>query len=306
MNWLGYALTTVFFWGVYGVLLHLGRSYMPMTPSEVGNAGLKAFLFVCVAYAVIGVAAFFLLRNRGSDMSFGIGGISWSLIAGLAGAAGAFTLVLALGAAATPVKFGGGGYGAMAAVAVMPIVFGGAPIVNAIVTIMKSPPAGGVRDIDPVFYLGMIVAICGVVITVKTAPAPAAGHGPAPTGAVPAPAAAAHSAEAPAPAHPVDAPAAAHPAEAPAAAHPVEAPAVAHPVEAPAAAHPVEAPVAAHPVEAPAAVHPVDAPAPVHPVEAPAPVHPVDAPAPAHPADAPVVVPAPAPTPAPPADEAKE
>ncbi len=186
MTWLSYALMTVFFWGVYGVLLHLGRSFMPMGP-ETGNAGLKAFLWVCIAYAIIGVAAFMLLKNRGSNMAFGFSGISWSLIAGLAGAAGAFTLVLALGAAGTPLDKGGGGYGALAAVAVMPIVFGGAPLVNAIVSILKSPPDGGINAINPVFYLGMIVAVCGVVITVKTAPAPAAAHGPAP--AAPAPAA---------------------------------------------------------------------------------------------------------------------
>ena len=181
MNWLSYAVMTVFFWGVYGVLLHMGRGFMPMGP-ETPNAGLKAFLFVCVAYAVIGVAAYGLLKGRGSNMDFGTsGGITWSLVAGLAGAAGAFTLVLALGAAGSPVAMGGGGYGALAAVAVMPIVFGGAPIVNAIVTILKSPPADGIKAISPLFYLGMALAITGVVVVVKNAPQPApGGHGPAP------------------------------------------------------------------------------------------------------------------------------
>lgn len=177
MNWLSYALMTVFFWGVYGVLLHLGRSFMPMG-AETGNAGLKAFLIVCVAYGIIGVIAYFLLKSRGSDMAFGSSGITWSLIAGLAGAAGAFTLVLALGAAGTPLEKGGGGYGALAAVAVMPIVFGGAPVVNAIVNILKSPPEGGIKDISNWFYIGMVLAITGVVVVVKSAPAPGA-HGPA-------------------------------------------------------------------------------------------------------------------------------
>ena len=181
MNWLSYAVMTVFFWGVYGVLLHLGRSFMPgVTPPgpEGAHAGLKAFLLVCVAYGIIGFVAYGLLKGRGSDMGFGSSGITWSLIAGLAGAAGAFTLVLALGAAATPVITGGGGFGALAAVAVMPIVFGGAPIVNAIVTILKSPPEGGVKAISYWFYIGMVLAITGVVVVVRSAPAPAA-HGPA-------------------------------------------------------------------------------------------------------------------------------
>ena len=99
MNWLIYAFLTVISWGVYGVLLHKGRSNMPMGP-ETAHAGLKAFLFVCVAYALIGLAALALLKWRGSNWSFTGGGIKWSLIAGGAGAIGAFTLVLALGAAA--------------------------------------------------------------------------------------------------------------------------------------------------------------------------------------------------------------
>ncbi|MDB6140152.1 MAG: hypothetical protein JWO94_3224, partial [Verrucomicrobiaceae bacterium] len=165
------------FWGIYGVLLHLGRSFMPMGP-ETGNAGLKAFLLVCVAYGIIGVVAFFVLKGRGSNMVFGTEGISWSLIAGLAGAAGAFTLVLALGAAGTPIALGGGGKGALAAVAVMPIVFGGAPLVNAIVNILKSPPADGIKSISPLFYVGMVLAVAGVVLAVNTAPAPVA-HAPA-------------------------------------------------------------------------------------------------------------------------------
>ena len=184
MNWLSYAVMTVFFWGVYGVLLHMGRGFMPMGP-ETPNAGLKAFLFVCVAYAVIGVVAYALLKGRGSNMAFGSEGITWSLIAGIAGAAGAFTLVLALGAAGAPVAAGGGGLGALAAIAVMPIVFGGAPIVNAIVTILKSPPAGGISSISPLFYLGMVLAITGVVVVVKNQPTPAA-HGPAPAASKPA------------------------------------------------------------------------------------------------------------------------
>ncbi len=181
MTWLNYALMTVFFWGVYGVLLHLGRSFMPgVTPPgpEGAHAGLKAFLLVCVAYGIIGFVAYGVLKGRGSDVSFGASGITWSLIAGLAGAAGAFTLVLALGAAATPIIKGGGGFGPLAAGAVMPIVFGGAPIVNALVTLIKSPPDGGLKSISPVFFVGILLAAAGGVMVAKFAPV-AGAHAPA-------------------------------------------------------------------------------------------------------------------------------
>ena len=74
MNWLVFAVLTVFSWGVYGVLLHKGRGAMPMGP-ETPHAGLKAFIVVCIAYALIGLAAAALLKLRGSNWSFTSGGI---------------------------------------------------------------------------------------------------------------------------------------------------------------------------------------------------------------------------------------
>lgn len=173
MNWITYCLLTVVSWGVYGVLLHKGRSNMPMGP-EAAHAGLKAFLFVCVAYALIGLAALALLKLRGSNWSFNSGGITWSLIAGGAGAIGAFTLVLALGAAAQIFK-------GAAAAAVMPIVFAGAPIVNTVVAMTVHPPEGGFKSLPLPFLLGCIMAACGAFLVAKFAPTN--------TGATPPPAA---------------------------------------------------------------------------------------------------------------------
>ncbi len=162
MNWLTFALMTVVSWGVYGVLLHKGRSNMPMG-SETPHASLKAFLFVCIAYALIGVATMAVLKLRGSNWSFSSGGIQWSLIAGAAGAIGAFTLVLALGAAA-PI------YKSAAAAAVMPIVFAGAPIINTIVAMLLHPPEGGIKALPMPFILGCVLASGGAFLVAKYAP----------------------------------------------------------------------------------------------------------------------------------------
>lgn len=162
MNWITYALLTVASWGVYGVLLHKGRSNMPMGP-EAAHAGLKAFLFVCLAYALIGLAAMALLKLRGSNWSFTGGGIQWSLIAGGAGAIGAFTLVLALGAAAQIYK-------SAAAAAVMPIVFAGAPIVNTVVAMAVHPPQGGFKSLPVPFLLGCVLAATGAFLVARYAP----------------------------------------------------------------------------------------------------------------------------------------
>lgn len=167
ISWLTYALMTVFFWGVYGVILHMGRGAMPGTPPnatpEGAHAGLKAFLLVCLAYAVIGVITIIVLKGRGSNFSYTASGFSISLIAGIAGAAGALTLVLALGAA-SPI------YKAAAAAAVMPIVFGGAPIVNSALAMLLHPPEGGMRSLPWQFVIGIILAAAGGVLVAMYAP----------------------------------------------------------------------------------------------------------------------------------------
>lgn len=162
MTWLYYALMTVFAWGVYGVILHKGRGHMPMG-SETPHAGLKAFLFVCIAYAIIGVISAILLKTRGSDWSFTAQGIRWSAVAGAAGAIGAFTLILALGSAA-PI------YKGAAAAAVMPIVFAGAPIVNTVTAMAIHPPAGGYKSLPLPFILGCVLAAVGAFMVAKYAP----------------------------------------------------------------------------------------------------------------------------------------
>jgi hypothetical protein len=171
MNWLVFALLTVLSWGVYGVLLHKGRGHMPMG-SEAPHAGLKAFFFVCLAYALIGIASAALLKLRGSNWSFTPGGIKWSLIAGVTGAVGAFTLVLALGAASQIYK-------GAAAAAVMPIVFAGAPIVNTILAMSLHPPEGGLKSLPWQFVLGCVMAAGGAFLVAKFAPANTGGAKPA-------------------------------------------------------------------------------------------------------------------------------
>ena len=125
--WLIFALLTVLTWGVYGVLLHTGQVGM----ADPVNGRYKAFLFVGIAYFLTAVLApLAVLASNGASWKFPAGGMWWSLLAGVAGAAGAFCVLLAFGAKGSPA-------------AVMSIVFGGAPVVNAIVAIVLHPPAGG-------------------------------------------------------------------------------------------------------------------------------------------------------------------
>src|SRR2546428_5306279 len=145
MNWLIFALMTVVSWGVYGAFLHTGQMGM----RDALNGRYKAFLFVGLAYFLTAVLApLTILLMRGADWNYPKPGMLWSLIAGIAGALGAFCVLLAFGAKGTPPV-------------VMSIVFAGAPVVNALVSIWQHPPAGGARSIKPQFFLGIVLAAPG-------------------------------------------------------------------------------------------------------------------------------------------------
>ena len=158
MNWLVFALMTVVSWGVYGIFLHTGQMGM----KDPVNGRYKAFLFVGIAYFLTAVLApLATLLLRGADWNYPKSGMGWSLMAGIVGAIGAFCVLLAFGAKGTPSV-------------VMAIVFAGAPIVNAVVSLLQHPPAGGWSAIKPQFYLGIVLAALGGCLVTYYKPAPAA------------------------------------------------------------------------------------------------------------------------------------
>jgi hypothetical protein len=162
MNWLTFALMTVVSWGLYGIFLAKGRAGM----ADQSNGLYKAFLFVGVAYFLTAVIApLAMLVMRKADWRFPSAGLKWSLLAGIVGAAGAFCVLLAFGANGKPGV-------------VMAIVFGGAPVINAIVAILDDPPAGGWSSIRWPFYVGILMAAMGGFLVTFFKP-PARPHGPA-------------------------------------------------------------------------------------------------------------------------------
>ncbi|MCE2403018.1 hypothetical protein J4G08_19350 [Candidatus Poribacteria bacterium] len=125
--------------------MHKGQLSM----ADAVHGRYKAFLFVGLAYllvAVIGSAV--MLMVNGAEWSFTEKGVSWSFLAGVVGAIGAFGVLLAFGAKGRPAV-------------VMSIVFAGAPIVNAIVATLSHPPEGGWGAIRWQFVLGILLAAAG-------------------------------------------------------------------------------------------------------------------------------------------------
>jgi hypothetical protein len=138
MGWLIFVAGAVLSWGAYGALLHQGQT-------QLGNP-LKALLCVGVAYFLIGVIVPVVgLGAQGGLSGFNTTGLITATIAGALGAAGAACIIYSF-------RFGG------LPVYVMPLVFGGAPIVNVLVSMAIHPPK---TDINPLLYLGFVLASVG-------------------------------------------------------------------------------------------------------------------------------------------------
>jgi hypothetical protein len=153
-----YSLLTVFAWGVYGVFLHNGQMGM----ADPVNGRYKAFLFVGIAYFLTAVLApLAVLIAKGATWSYPAKGMGWSLVAGIAGALGAFGVLLAFAAKGSPAV-------------VMSIVFAGAPVINAIYALVQHPPAGGFKSIPAPFILGILLAAIGGCLVTLFKPGPQA------------------------------------------------------------------------------------------------------------------------------------
>lgn len=174
-----FALGTALCWGMYGPALGNARS--TVRPPEWSP--FKPYVFIGVAYLVIAIAGGLIAMKIKGD-SFSYSGThsaarNWGFIAGALGAAGAFFLTNAV--------LSSRGNTAL----VMPIVFGGAVSVNAIVSylLLKNNPN---LHISPLLWVGMALVFCGVVLVAANTP-----HGaPAKPAAPPAEAS---SADSPAP-----------------------------------------------------------------------------------------------------------
>ena len=147
---------TALSWGVYGPTLHRGQMAM-------AGSRLRPFLCVGLAYFLIAVIVPSLLLLQWHEQGeFTFSGTIWSLAGGAAGALGALGIIMAF-------TFGG------KPIFVMPLVFGGAPVINTFVSLLA---AGEVDSLHPMFYAGLIVVAAGAVTVLIFAPKAHAPHAP--------------------------------------------------------------------------------------------------------------------------------
>ena len=159
------AVTTALFWGIYGPLLTWGHGAMTVVETEgdqpISYGRLRPFICVGVAYLIVAIVAPALLIQFGV-MEPGLGlfsgwspsGVMWSLVAGGAGALGALFLLVALNYAPTKPY--------PPPLLVMPLVFGCAPVINAVFTMWTRNK----WNLNPLFLAGMILVAVGAITVI--------------------------------------------------------------------------------------------------------------------------------------------
>ena len=141
---------TAFCWGLYGPVLHFRREEM--------ESALRPFVCVGLAYFLIAVVVPLLLLRRGEKGAWTTRGTICSLLAGAAGAFGALGVILALSFGGKPIY-------------VMPLVFGGAPVVN---TLLSAAMNRAFNQLKAPFVAGLILVITGAVTVLLFKPQPPA------------------------------------------------------------------------------------------------------------------------------------
>jgi hypothetical protein len=140
MVWVLFAIGAALSWGIYGAMLHSGQI-------RLGNP-LRAMLCVGVAYFLIGVLlplAGLWSQGQLSASGFNMTGTTTATAAGALGAIGAGCIIWAFRSGGMPIY-------------VMPLVFGGAPLINVLVSLLIHPPK---TSPSPLFFLGYLLVIGG-------------------------------------------------------------------------------------------------------------------------------------------------
>ena len=146
-------------WGVYVPLVHDATNKF--------GSNLRAFLMVGIAYFLVAVLipSFFIFYKGDptvkvqANLNWNSVSITYGILAGVAGAAGALCVIFAAKEA-----------GAMAPLIVAPLVFAGAPIINTIVSVTIFAHGKKFESLSPTFYIGLLVSIAGMLLVMINKP----------------------------------------------------------------------------------------------------------------------------------------
>ncbi len=152
-----FALGTAVFWGCYGPTI--GNAQAPMVDGAKLWSPFKPYVFIGIAYLVIAIIGGLIMMGiKGDTYSFTgehFATAKWGFLAGSLGALGALCLTTAMMTSRGN------------ALLVMPIVFGGAVSITAIISILK---LHGSVTVNPLLWVGMALTVVGVVIVAMNTP----------------------------------------------------------------------------------------------------------------------------------------
>ena len=158
-----FAIGTALFWGCYGPTI--GNAQAPRVDGRLLWTPFKPYVFIGIAYLVIAVAGgLVMMKVKGDSFSFTgdhFPTMKWGFLAGTLGAVGALCLTTAMMTSRGN------------ALLVMPIVFGGAVSVTAIVSVIR---LHDFSNVSPLLWVGMLLTVAGVVTVAMNTPH---GHAPA-------------------------------------------------------------------------------------------------------------------------------
>jgi drug/metabolite transporter (DMT)-like permease len=139
MHWIALALGAALSWGLYGPSLHQGQTKL--------GSPFRALLCVGIAYFVVGVIVpvVALMAQGQLNKGWSTDGVMGATGAGMLGALGAVFIIYAFRAGGLPTY-------------VMPLVFGGAPVVNVLFTMYLHPPK---VSPNPLLWVGFALVTIG-------------------------------------------------------------------------------------------------------------------------------------------------
>jgi uncharacterized membrane protein len=149
MPWIIFAIGAALSWGLYGPVLHQGQAKL--------GSPFRALLCVGLAYFLIGVVVpVIALASQGElgARGWNTGGVTGATLGGALGALGAVCIIYAFRAGGLPAY-------------VMPIVFGGAPVINVLFTMYLHPPKASP---NPLLWLGMVLVAGGASLVLYFKP----------------------------------------------------------------------------------------------------------------------------------------
>jgi uncharacterized membrane protein len=148
--WLAFVVGAILSWGVYVPVLHEGQRGLGGGNPQVG--AYRAFLCVGIAYFITAVIIPSIMIQfqlaGGESFSFTAKGVVFSILGGVTGAAGALCIIFSIKNGGNPLF-------------IAPLVFAGAPIVNACLSLLWHPPRNAPGGL---FYAGIALAALGAFL----------------------------------------------------------------------------------------------------------------------------------------------